>query len=292
MKNLESILAENMRRFNTKNLSEQAAGAKAGGPVPAGAKAGGPVPAANPAPTDVVSRITKLDPEIPALLDAFDKEKAPVTGTSVIVRSTKNSILVFTSGKSETVIGTYRLDIFKISDKMPIPIPYSAAMLISRKLGGATWRNTDPSDFSISAGINLNSTYAIYKSAGKEIQDKFNTLWNSAAEWPGSLQAAQAELLAAATNYVIANADRFKLAFQSFTRTADSIQKYWNDNPVSTTQSQYIKFVVQPITGNAKKILDAVQDTELINVIKYKSNPSNWNNAGKYPALKIPAPIA
>jgi hypothetical protein len=43
-----------MRRFNTKNLSEQAAGAKAGGPVAAGAKAGGPVPAAKPAPTDLI----------------------------------------------------------------------------------------------------------------------------------------------------------------------------------------------------------------------------------------------
>ena len=280
-------MAENMRRFNTKNLSEQAApnAATTTGPSSAAAKAKPSAPAAaKPAPTDVVSKITKLDPELPALLDAFDKENVPAAGP--VVRTTKNSILVFTS-ESGQVSGTYRLDIFKISDKLPIPIPYSAGVLTSRKLGGATWRNTDPSDVSIIS--TLNSAYDIYKSAGKEMQDKFNKLWNSAAEWPGSQ--GQAELLAAATNYVITNADRFKVPFQSFTRSSNGITQFWNDNPVSVTQSNYFKFFVQGVTGNAKKILDAIQDIDLINVIKFKSNKANWNNAGKYPNLKIPAPI-
>jgi hypothetical protein len=44
------------------------------------------------------------------------------------------------------------------------------------------------------------------------------------------------------------------------------------------------------VSGNAKKVLDAINDQELLGVIDYKTK--NFKSDGKYPALKIPAPVA
>jgi hypothetical protein len=285
MKNLESILAENMRRFNTKNLSEQAAGAKAGGPAPAGAKAGAPVPALKPAPTDAVSKMKRLDPELPTLLDEFSNLKTVPEGT-VTVKSTKNSIVKFTSNSG---FGSWTADIYQINAATPIPVPYSAGQITDRKADGkSTWRNANPEDVSV---VNeRDDAWNKLKAAGKEMGDKLNGIWNSSVKWETSQQPTPA-LLEAATNLVVTNPDKFKPAFQTFTRSRYSIDNFWNDNPQSYTQSRYFAFFEKPVTGNAKKILLAIQDKELKDVITFKADPKNWNSAGKYPSIKIPTPL-
>jgi hypothetical protein len=258
MKKLENILAENMRRFNTKNLTEQAAAA-----------------------TSIVNIIKDLDPELPALLDTIDKQRLGATGT--IVKTTKNSIVQFT--QSDRNDPTYTLDIYKIYDKLPIPVPYGIGTFTKRT---DSWRKGTGNDVIIVRN-NANQTYS---DAGKtaterlNIPERLNSIWNTMS-W-ATIESP--ELLTAATNYVITNAERFKPAFHQFTRSTAGIKQYWNDNPRSYTQSQYYIAVDQKVTDNAKKILKAIQDTELLTAIQYKVK--NYNGTGKYPSLKIPSAIS
>ena len=248
---LEKILAENMRRFNTKNLSEQTA-------------------------TDIVSIIKNLDPELPALLDTIDKERK----YGILVKTTKNSIIEFTPNNDGG--STYSLQIYKINERLPIPVPYTIASFIKRQ---DNWRKGTENDVTIAPRRGADSLEK-YKNAGTTIADKLNTLWNDMS-WAINKTS---ELLEAATNYVITNAERFKPSFHQVTRSANGIKQFWNDNPQNYNRSQYYLAVGQKVSGNAKKILDAIQDTELIAAIQYKAK--NWNNGGEYPALKIPTPLS
>ena len=257
---MKNILAENLLRFGLKNadttvvnklqsLSEQ-----------------GQVRADMP-PADVINKANRIDPVLAKLL----VNTSDISGQTPIVLGDKYVIEVKPVRPGESGLaaeGSYQFaeySLYKIAVAGGLPWIFRVGILIAK--GQAT----DVDDFI----LEFNQKFRDID--GNSSIEKLNNNWNDSERYAP-------EVIKKAFELIQRNQAAYKKAYHKFTRSESNIDLFWK-----MPYFQYMIGFMDKLKGNAKTAINYVQDTELIDYIKFKKE--NPRSDGKYPELKIPAAV-
>ena len=215
--------------------------------------------------SDGFAFLGKVDPDAVTLL----KERP----TKPEVRVSDSYVLSYVPSEQKD---TGTLYIFKVGVDRGIPYIYQMYTVLFRALT-SSGKLVLPNNDIIKPGSIKLSSY------GKTTVEILNAVWDDLNE-----QKTQ-EVINGGLIFIEKNLETFKKEFQKITRSEWALKNWWGDNPQSFNRSQYGMWV-EKLNDNAKKVVDKVNDDDLMGNIEFKTK--NWRNDGKYTELKIPNPVS
>lgn len=228
----------------------------------------------------IESTLTGYDSEIPEFLNLVVQNKGKTN-----IKLTETGILFFYS-KEETNVGTLRT--FTVQPFNGLPILVEGVRFDNRL--GTNWKESSPKDIIKP----VNTVNDVWRDAGNNNEIKLNTIWNTefvVNNLPD--KSVFQDIINNAIQYVQKNQALFKTEFHKITRSEYAIKTWWNESssPITFNRSQYYTMFIKKVVGNAKTVLDIIQDSELIEHIMYKVK--YWRSNNNYTELKanIPKPI-
>tara|TARA_R110000822_G_scaffold20241_1_gene65074 strand:- start:857 stop:1591 length:735 start_codon:yes stop_codon:yes gene_type:complete len=202
--------------------------------------------------------LTKLDPKA---AEVVAKETAGVTVGNKYVLS------YVPSGEDQND-GGGTLYIYKVGASRGMPYIQYIGQAINR-----SGMSSSPDDII----MNMSSQFNI-----KDYSGGYNEVWNELDNEKTQ------DVIKGALQFIGNNQEKFKEAFHKFSRSPRSIDVYWDDNPQTVDRSQYGMWM-NKYKDNALKVIDLVQDDELMYNIRFKVE--NFRSNGTYPELTIPPSI-
>jgi len=205
-----------------------------------------------------IAALAKLDPKA---AEVVENQTAGVTVGNKYVLS-------YVPSGEDGNGGGGRLNMYKVGASRGMPYIQYIGQVINR-----AGMSSSPDDII----MNMSSQFNI-----KDYSGGYNEVWNELDNEKTQ------DVIKGALQFIGNNQEKFKEAFHKFSRSPRSIDVYWNDNPQTVDRSQYGMWM-EKITGNALKVIDLVQDDELMANIKFKVE--NFRSNGEYPELTIPPSV-
>lgn len=286
---MKNTLAENMLRFGAKNLSTQTIN-----------KLQKLSEQGTTQPSNITAALTKWNSNIPKFLD--DSAGAPATTPNIFIDPATNIILKYeytpvaaTVGRS-SYPGSGTLHVYKVSADGGIPFIMDLGSFVNNY--GSAWIKSPIKSITQINSAGLLQT--IRKSFNqKDWATRFIDIWEN------NLTAVVDQLTKnAAIQLIQTNRVDYRTAYQQITRRENSLKIWWAptaelakpysvDNPRNITESQYYLQVKNKVdkAPNASRVLNIIEDTALIQWIKYKVDNPRANREWPELVNRMPTPV-